>query len=141
MSIKSFQMVIVEGNVGKDPEVRTFDSSEVMNLTVAVNDNYKGKDGNWVERTEWFSVVKWRPAEFHKTRIAKGTPVRITGKMQTRSWDGKDGSKQYKTELIADNLEVMETKANGSHEAEDSEPVATAASAPAARPASDNLPF
>jgi len=103
--------VILLGNLGKDPEVMTLDSGvKFANIRIATNESYKGKDGNWVEQTEWHSVALWR--WLAEKNLVKGDTVYVEGKLKTRSWDDKDGNKRYTTEIVADKL----IKINKSHE-------------------------
>lgn len=95
--------VILIGNLGKDPEVMTLESGvKFANVSVATNESYKGKDGNWVEQTEWHRVVLWR--WLAEKNLIKGDMVYVEGKLKTRSWDDKDGNKRYTTEVVADKI-------------------------------------
>ena len=97
--------VILIGRLGGDPEIRNTPSgATVGNLNLATNRSYKGKDGNFVEETDWHRVVLWgRTAELAKEYLHKGSRVYIEGRLQTRSWDDKNsGDKKYRTEIIAD---------------------------------------
>jgi single-strand DNA-binding protein len=95
--------VILIGNLGKDPEIMTLDNGvKFANIRIATNESYKGKDGNWVELTEWHSVVLWR--WLAEKNLVKGDTVYVEGKLKTRSWDDKDGNKRYTTEVVADKI-------------------------------------
>ena len=91
------------GNLTRDPELRTLPSGvPVANFSIATNRNYKDKDGNRQEQTEFHNVVVFgRQAETVSQYLKKGSGAYIEGRLQTRSWD-KDGQKQYRTEVIAD---------------------------------------
>lgn len=93
--------VIVAGNLGKDPEVRTMQSGgSLTNLTVAVGRSTK-KDGQWVNETEWFNVVVWNEhLQKLNDKLSKGTPVYIEGELRTRKWTDKDGATKYSTEVV-----------------------------------------
>ncbi|MHB8573854.1 MAG: single-stranded DNA-binding protein [Dehalococcoidia bacterium] len=95
--------VMIIGNLGKDPEMRfTANGSAVTNFSVAVGRQYSGPDGERREETEWFTVVAWNKlAEQCNQFLQKGRKVYVEGRLQTRSWDGTDGVKHYKTEVVA----------------------------------------
>lgn len=101
--------VILVGNLGKDPEVRTIESGKkVANFSLATSETYKDRDGNKKEKTEWHSVVLWdKLAEIAEKYLSKGSTVYIEGKLQTRSWDDKDGNKRYTTEVVGQNLTML----------------------------------
>jgi single-strand DNA-binding protein len=106
---KSVNKVILIGNLGKDPEVKyTPSGTAVANFTLATNERYKDKDGQWQDRTEWHNIVAWqRTAEIAGEYLKKGRSVYIEGRLQTRSWDDKDGQKHYKTEIVAQDLVLL----------------------------------
>ena len=96
--MKSVNKVILIGNLGKDPEVKfTPQGTPVAKITLATNERFKGKDGQWQDRTEWHNVVLWqRLAEIAGEYLKKGGKVYIEGRLQTRSWDDKtSGQKKY----------------------------------------------
>lgn len=95
--------VILIGNLGKDPDIMTFENGvKRAAITVATTESYKDKEGNWVDQTEWHNVVLWR--WLAEKNLIKGDTVYIEGKLKTRSWDDKDGNKRYTTEVIADKI-------------------------------------
>ena len=101
--------VILVGNLGKDPEVRTLENgAKVANFTLATSESYKNKEGQRVTQTEWHNIVLWRGlAEIAEKFLRKGNQVYIEGKIRTRSWDDKDGIKRYTTEILGDNLTML----------------------------------
>lgn len=101
--------VILVGNLGKDPEVKTLESgAKVANFSLATSESYKGKDGQRVTQTEWHNIVLWRGlAEVAEQYLKKGNQVYIEGKIRSRSWDDKDGNKKYITEIQGDNLTML----------------------------------
>lgn len=110
--------VILIGNLGKNPEIVTFpqeyrrdDGQNVVKkatFPLATTEVFKNKDGNKVEQTDWHNVVCWRGlAEVAEKILKKGTQVYIEGKLQSRSWEDKDGNKRYVTEVIAENFTVL----------------------------------
>ena len=107
---KSVNKVILIGNLGKDPEVKyTPSGTAVANLTLATNERFKDKEGNWQDRTEWHRVVAWqRLAEIAGEYLKKGRQVYIEGSLKTRSWDDKEsGQKKYMTEIWANDLVLL----------------------------------
>ena len=97
----SFNRVEIIGNVGKEPEMRfTPNGNAVTSFSVAVNSKYGEK-----ETTEWFNIVAWNKlAETCNQYITKGQQVFVDGRLQTRTWEGDDGVKHYRTELIANHV-------------------------------------
>ena len=91
MAGKSVNKVILIGNLGKDPEVKyTPQGTPVAKFSLATNERYKDKDGNWQDRTEWHNIVVWqRLAEIAGEYLKKGSKVYIEGRLQTRSWEDK----------------------------------------------------
>ena len=110
MAGKSVNKVILLGNLGKDPEVKyTPSGTPVAKLTLATNERFKDKDGQWQDRTEWHNVVVWqRLAEIAGEYLKKGSKVYIEGRLQTRSWDDKQtNQKRYMTEVVANDLVLL----------------------------------
>src|SRR5262245_30717543 len=119
MAGKSINKVILIGNLGKDPEVKyTPQGTPVAKLTIATNERYKDKDGQWQDRTEWHNVVLWqRLAEIAGEYLKKGGKVYIEGRLQTRSWDDKQtNQKRYMTEVVASDLVLLGGRGEGSSE-------------------------
>jgi single-strand DNA-binding protein len=94
------------GNVGVDPEMRyTANGSAVTTFRLACSRTYTGQDGERKEETEWFSVVTWNKlAETCSQYLQKGRRAYVEGRMQTRSWEGPDGQRRYRTEVIANTV-------------------------------------
>src|SRR5947209_3392874 len=95
--------VMLIGNLGKDPEMRfTANGSAVTTFSVATNRNFRRPDGEWEKETDWFDVVTWNQlAERCSQNLQKGSRVYVEGRLHTRSWEGQDGQKRYRTEVIA----------------------------------------
>jgi single-strand DNA-binding protein len=114
---KSVNKVILLGNVGKDPEIRsTPGGTMVANFTLATSDRQKDAQGNWQDRTEWHNLVAFtRLAEIVRDYVKKGSKLYIEGKIQTRSWDDKEsGQKRYRTEIIVNDLSLLSGRDEGS---------------------------
>jgi len=105
----SINKVILVGNLGKDPELRYTPSGvAVATFSLATSERFKGRDGQQQERTEWHNIVVWRGlAEICGKYLHKGRQVYIEGKIQTRSYDDRDGNKRYITEIVADNMQML----------------------------------
>ena len=116
MAGKSLNRVQLIGNLGKDPEVKyTPQGTPVAKLTIATNERFKDKAGEWQDRTEWHNVVLWqRLAEIAGEYLKKGGKVYIEGRLQTRSWDDKtSGQKKYMTEVVASDLILLGGRGEG----------------------------
>lgn len=110
----SVNKVILVGNLGKDPELRyTPSGAAVATFSLATTERYKDRDGNRQEKTEWHNVVAWRQlAEICGKFLHKGKQVYIEGKIQTRSYDDRDGNKRYITEIVADQMQMLGSKSD-----------------------------
>lgn len=120
----------VLGNLTRDPEMRfTPNGQAVSNFTVATNRKWKGRDGAPDgEATEYHDIVVWgKQAEAVTPMLKKGGPVLVEGRLQTRSWEGQDGAKRYRTEIIADNVIVLSSRGGGGEWTKSPNPVAEVA--------------
>jgi len=102
--------VILIGNLGRDPEVRSTPSGQpVANFSLATNRRWKDRDGNRQEQTEWHNIVCWgRQAEVAGQYLTKGKRIYVEGRLQTRSWDDKQsGEKKYRTEIVCENFQML----------------------------------
>ena len=116
MAGKSLNRVQLIGNLGKDPEIKyTPSGTPVAKLTIATNERFKDKAGEWQDRTEWHNVVLWqRLAEIAGEYLKKGGKVYIEGRLQTRSWDDKtSGQKKYMTEVVASDIILLGGRGEG----------------------------
>ncbi len=112
--------VILIGNLGKNPDVVAFpqdrhdETSNVVkkaSFPLATTEYRRTRDGEKVEQTEWHNVVCWRTlAEIAEKILRKGTQIYVEGKLQTRSWEDREGNKRYITEVVADNFTVLANK-------------------------------
>ena len=113
---KGVNKVLLLGNVGKDPEIRsTAGGMTVASFSLATADRAKDAQGNWADKTEWHNIVCFqRTAEVVRDYVKKGTQLFIEGKIQTRSWDDKtSGEKKYKTEILCNELTLLGGKPGG----------------------------
>ena len=107
---KSVNKVILVGNVGQDPEVKYTPSGvPVAKFSLATNERFKDKSGEFQERTEWHNVIVWqRLAEIVGEYLSKGSKVYVEGKLQTSSWEDKQsGERKYRTEIVARDLVLL----------------------------------
>jgi single-strand DNA-binding protein len=107
----SVNKVILVGNVGKDPEIRHLDSGvAVASFSLATSDSYKAKNGEKVTTTEWHNIVLWRGlAEVVEKYVKKGSKLFIEGKITSRQYE-KDGVTKYFTEIVANNMVMLDSK-------------------------------
>lgn len=140
--------MIILGNLGLDPEVRTLESgAKLARLRIATSESYTTKDGQKVENTEWHSVTVWRQlADIAEKYLAKGRQVYIEGKLQTRSWKAEDGSDRYATEIVGERMQLIGGRPESGDSAQRSTPAQSAPqpASPAAQTSSaeeDDLPF
>ncbi len=106
----SLNKVMLIGNLGSEPEMRfTPNGNPVTTFRVATNRSYSTPDGERKEETEWFTVVAWgKLAEQCNQFLAKGKLVYAEGRLHTRSWEGQDGQKRYRTEVIANRVTFLD---------------------------------
>lgn len=105
---RSFNQVILMGNLTRDPEVRQIPSGQsVCTFSLALNRSYKGADGNWQEAVDYIDVVAWGPlGERVAQYVTKGRPVLVNGRLQSRSWE-TDGQKRSKVEVNAQDVTFL----------------------------------
>jgi single-strand DNA-binding protein len=108
----SVNKVILVGRLGKDPEVKyTQAGVPVARFTLATDESWKDQNGEKQQRTEWHNVVAWRKlAEICGQYLNKGKLVYVEGRLQTRSWEDKEGNKRYTTEIQADNMVMLSAR-------------------------------
>lgn len=124
--------VILVGNLGADPEVKTLESgTKVASLRLATTERYKDRNGNQQEATEWHNVVLWRGlAEIAEKYLSKGRQVYIEGKIKTRKWTDQSGADRYSTDIVADEMTLLGGPGGGN---------AASGPAPAAAPARNQV--
>lgn len=135
--------VILVGNLGRDPEVMTFDNGvKKASFSLATSESYKNKEGNRVDQTEWHNIVLWRGlAEVAEKYLHKGSQVYIEGKIKTRSYE-QDGVKKYVTEIFGDNMTMLSRREggdNGTYQKESN--TEQTAQEPQNETQNDDLPF
>lgn len=116
---KGVNRVILLGNVGKDPDVRSLpDGTTVTTISVATSESWTDKQtGERKENTEWHRVVFFkRLAEIAGEYLRKGSKVYIEGQLRTRKWQDKDGSDRYTTEIVAREMQMLDSKGEGGHQ-------------------------
>ena len=111
----SLNKVMLIGNVGKEPEMRfTPTGSPVTSFSLATNRTYNTPDGEKKQETDWFSVVAWsKLAELCNQYLTKGKLVYVEGRLQTRTWDGTDGQKHSRTEVVASQVLFLDKPGTG----------------------------
>lgn len=140
--------VILIGNLGKDPEVRHLDNGRaVANFSLATSEVYNNKNGERVTNTEWHNIVMWTPlAELAEKYLKKGSQIYLEGKLQTRSYDDKDGNRKYITEVVAATMNFLGSRSDsnensGSNSGGKQEPVNMGEDSALSGMDTDDLPF
>ena len=137
----SVNKAILVGNLGRDPELKYTPSGDALcTFSIATTYSWKDKDGNQQEKTEWHNIVAFkRLAEICGEYLKKGSQVYIEGRIQTRSWEDKDGVKKYFTDIVADQMKMLGRR----DEKPDSMPASSAPEegAPSPKDDEDDLPF
>ena len=111
----SVNKVLLVGHLGRDSELRyTAGGTAVATLSLATSERFKDKQGQQQEKTEWHRVVVWgKQAESLQEYLTKGKQIYVEGKLETRSWDDKDGNKKYTTEIRADRITLLGGRGEG----------------------------
>ena len=100
------------GRLGGAPESKfTPDGMQIVNFSLATDESFKGKDGSRTQKTEWHKIVTFgKLAEICANYLVKGKLIYIEGRIQTRSWEDKEGTKRYTTEIVMSNMQMLEKK-------------------------------
>ena len=111
--------VMLIGNLGKDPDVQYLEGNiGVAKFSLATTETYKDRSGKLISQTEWHTVVLWRGlADLAEKYLHKGSLVYIEGRLRTRSWEDKEGNKKFATEVVGDNLIMLDKRNDGNHSA------------------------
>jgi single-strand DNA-binding protein len=122
--MRGVNRVMLIGNLGKDPDVQHLEGNiAVAKFPLATTETYKDRSGKLISQTEWHTVVLWRGlAELAQKYLHKGSLIYVEGRLRTRSWEDKDGNKKFATEVVGDNLIMLDKRGDGhgSHGASDS---------------------
>ena len=142
---RGLNKVMLIGNLGADPEIRYAASgTAIASLRLATNERRRNRDGEWEDVTEWHRVVLFgKQAEMCKDYLKKGSKVYLEGRIQTRSWEDQSGQKRYSTEIIGNNLLMLDARGQDASQGSSSSQGFTGNQQPAPRdyPDDDDLPF
>jgi single-strand DNA-binding protein len=110
--MRGVNKVTLIGNLGKDPEFLTLEGNiPVVKFPLATTESYKDKSGKLQSQTEWHTVVYWRGlAELAQKYLHKGSFIYVEGRLRTRSWEDKEGNRKYATEVVGDNLIMLDKR-------------------------------
>ena len=125
MAKGTLNKVLLIGRLGNDPELRYTPAGDaVANFSLATNEAWKDQEGNPKEKTEWHRVVVWRKlAEFCGQYIKKGSHIYVEGRLTTQSWQDKDGNKKYSTQIMANQIQLLDPKPETGKVEQKTEPV------------------
>ncbi|MCU0323261.1 MAG: single-stranded DNA-binding protein [Chitinophagaceae bacterium] len=113
--MRGVNRVMLIGNLGKDPQMDYLEGNiGVAKFPLATTETYKDRNGKLISQTEWHTVVLWRGlAELASKYLHRGSLVYIEGRLRTRSWEDKEGNKKFATEVVGDNLIMLEKRGDG----------------------------
>jgi single-strand DNA-binding protein len=113
--MRGVNRVMLIGNLGKDPEIQNLEGNiAVAKFPLATTETFKDRSGKLVSQTEWHTVVLWRGlAELASKYLHKGSLVYIEGRLRTRSWEDKEGNRKFATEVVGDNLIMLDKRLEG----------------------------
>lgn len=122
--MRGVNRVMLIGNLGKDPELQVLEGNiAVAKFPLATTETFKDRSGKLVSQTEWHTVVLWRGlADLAQKFLHKSSLVYIEGRLRTRSWEDKDGTKKYITEVVGENLIMLDKKVEGLSNEHDNQP-------------------
>ena len=134
---RTLNKVMLIGNVGKDPDINFTPSGvKVAQFRMATSETWKDKEGAIQEHTDWHTIIAWRGlADVVEKLVHKGSRVYVEGRIQTRSYDDKEGQKRYVTEIVADNILLLDVRKENGHSNGDSH------EEPEKEKSSDDIPF
>ena len=115
--MRGVNRVILIGNLGKDPDTQYLEGNiAVSKFPLATTETYKDRSGKLISQTEWHTVVLWRGlAELAQRFLHKGSLIYVEGRLKTRSWEDREGNKKFATEVIGDNLIMLDKRSENSH--------------------------
>jgi len=113
--MRGVNKVVLIGNLGKDPDVQFLEGNiGVAKFPLATTETYKDRNGKLISQTEWHTVVLWRGlAELAQKYLHKGSLIYIEGRLHTRNWEDKEGNKKFATEVVGDNLIMLDKRGEG----------------------------
>jgi single-strand DNA-binding protein len=113
--MRGVNRVMLIGNLGKDPDVQFLEGNiGVAKFPLATTETFKDRSGKLISQTEWHTVVLWRGlAELAQKYLHKGSLVYIEGRLRTRSWEDKEGNRKFATEVVGDNLIMLDKRTDG----------------------------
>ena len=139
--MRGVNRVMLIGNLGKDPDIQFLEGNiAVAKFSLATTETYKDRSGKLISQTEWHTVVLWRGlAELAQKYLHRGSLVYIEGRLKTRSWEDNEGNKKFATEIVGDNLIMLDKRSEGSdiHEAHPGDELPP----PASESSDERLPF
>src|SRR4029077_8520862 len=115
--MRGVNRVMLIGNLGKDPDVQFLEGNiGVAKFPLATTETYKDRGGKLVSQTEWHTVVLWRGlAELAQKYLHKGSLIYVEGRLRTRSWEDREGNKKFATEIVADNLIMLDKRSDNAN--------------------------
>ena len=115
--MRGVNKVMLIGNLGKDPDMQYAEGTiPVVKFPLATTETYKDKTGRLISQTEWHTVVLWRGlAELAQKYLHKGSLIYLEGRLRTRNWEDREGNKKFATEVVGDNLIMLEKRSDGQH--------------------------
>lgn len=115
--MRGVNRVILIGNLGKDPHIDYLEGNIcVAKFPLATTETFKDRNGKLISQTEWHTVVLWRGlADLANKYLHKGSLIYIEGRLRTRSWEDREGNKKFATEVVGDNLIMLEKRGDGQH--------------------------
>jgi len=144
--MRGVNRVMLIGNLGKDPDMQYLEGNiGVAKFSLATTETYKDRSGKLISQTEWHTIVLWRGlADLAQKYLHKGSLVYIEGRLKTRSWEDKDGNKKFATEIVGENLIMLDKRTDGTqlpHGLEGLENPDNDLDIPTAEDGSERLPF
>ena len=143
--MRGVNRVMLIGNLGKDPDVQYLEGNiGVAKFSLATTETYKDRAGKLISQAEWHAVVLWRGrAELAQKYLHRGSLVYIEGRLRTRSWEDKEGNKKFATEVVGDNLIMLDkrSEAGGHNHSHENIEGVSGADVPPIGESSEDLPF
>lgn len=134
----SLNKIMLIGNIGKDPETRfTTTNKSVTSFSIATTSSYKGKDGNYVNETEWHNIEAWELSDYVKENLKKGSKIYLEGKNKTEEYE-KNGEKKRFTKVIADSFSIILLDKSGESKPEGNMPASQVPDKPDSMPEEDS---